>query len=204
MKEVQDKIGVVRQHRWINAAEQERILRDRCRIVVSLGGGKAKLVTLAELAKLTRPGTVVELVHVYLLADPKRKRAAGGMKADLRAAIALLVDKRGGVLVDVETGLTTAQTGQRKALIALAEDQISRSNKGLKSALNGAKSKGRPKPDYTPQQLADAKAIWRNLIDYPEWKDTKAPLKQIVSPNGIAFTPERAYTIWKKRTKPKK
>ena len=204
MTDVQGKIGVVRHHRWISAAEQERILQPRCRFIVSLGGGKAKLVTLAELAKLTRPGDVIEFVHVFLLADPRKKHAVGGMKADLKAAVALLVDKREGIISDAETGLTTATPGHRKAIMALAEDQIGRSNKGLKSALNGAKSKGRPKPDFTPQQFAEAKAVWRNLIDYPEWIDTKEPLKQIVSPNGIAFTPERAYTHWKRRTKAKR
>lgn len=192
MTEVNDKIGVVRQHRWINASEQERILRDRCRIVVSLGGGKAKLVTLAELAKLTRPGTVVELVHVFLLADPKRKRMAGGMKADLKAAVALLVDKRQGVISDAETGLTTETPGHRKAIMALAEDQIGRSNKGLKSALNGAKSKGRPAADFTPAELKDAKAAWRNMKDYPTWGDVAKAL-----PEG--FTTARAYKLFGKR-----
>lgn len=192
MSEVQDKIGVVRHHRWLSAAEQEKILAERCRIVVSLGGGKAKAVTLDELAKLTRPGTVIELVHVFLLADPRKKRIVGGMKADLKAAIAKLVDKRGGVIVDVDAGLTTEKAGHRQALMALAEDQIGRSNKGLKSALNGAKSKGRPVEKFDAYELKNAKAVWRNVKDYPTWPDAAAAM-----PEG--FTTARAYKLWGKR-----
>jgi hypothetical protein len=192
MNDSQHRIGVVRHHRWLSATEQERILTERCRIVVSLGGGKAKLVTLDELAKLTRPGDVIELVHVFLLADPRKKHVVGGMKANLKAAIALLVDKRQGIISDADTGLTTETPGHRKAIMALAEDQIGRSNKGLKSALNGAKSKGRPMASFTPMELKDAKASWRNVKDYPTWGDVAKAL-----PEG--FTTARAYKLFGKR-----
>jgi hypothetical protein len=188
----QHKIGVVRHHRWLSATEQERILTERCRIVVSLGGGKAKLVTLDELAKLTRPGDVIELVHVFLLADPRKKHVVGGMKASLKAAIALLVDKRQGIISDADTGLTTETPGHRKAIMALAEDQIGRSNKGIKSALNGAKSKGRPADKFNDYEMKKAKAIWRDTKDYPTWDDAKSFL-----PEG--FTAARAYKLWGKR-----
>jgi hypothetical protein len=188
----QHKIGVIRHHKWLSAAEQERILTPRCRVVVSLGGGKAKLVTLDELAKLTRPGDVIEFVRVFLLADPRKKNVVGGMKANLKAAIALLVDKRQGIISDVDTGLTTETPGHRKAIMALAEDQIGRSNKGLKSALNGAKSKGRPVADFTSQEVKNAKAAWRNVKDYPTWEDVAKAL-----PEG--FTTARAYKLFGKR-----
>jgi hypothetical protein len=192
ISDVHDKIGVVRHHRWISASEQEKILGQRCRIVVSLGGGKAKAVTLDELAKFTRPGTVIELVHVFLLADPRKKNVKGGMKASLAAAIALLVDKRGGVISDVDAGLTTEKAGHRKAMMALAEDQIGRSNKGLRSALNGAKSKGRPAEKFHAAELKNAKAAWRNVKDYPTWGDVAKAL-----PEG--FTTARAYKLFGKR-----
>jgi hypothetical protein len=192
MNDSQHKIGVVRHHRWLSAAEQERILAERCRIVVSLGGGRAKVVTLDELAKLTRPGDVIELVHVFLLADPRKKHVAGGMKANLKAAIALLVDKRQGIISDVDAGLTTEKAGHRNAMMALAEDQIGRSNKGLRSALNGAKSKGRPVASFTSQEVKNAKATWRNVKDYPTWGDVAKAL-----PEG--FTTARAYKLFGKR-----
>ena len=186
------KIGVIRHHRWVSASEQEKILWSRCDIFVSLGGGKAKLVTLDELAKLTRPGDVIELVHVFLLADPRKKNVKGGMKASLKAAIALLVDMREGIISDVDAGLTTEKAGHRKAMMALAEDQIGRSNKGLRSALNGAKSKGRPVAKFTAEQMKDAKAIWRNVMDYPTWGAAVNAL-----PEG--FTGARAYKLWGSR-----
>jgi hypothetical protein len=76
--------------------------------------------------------------------------------------------------------------------MALAEDQIGRSNKGLKSALNGAKSKGRPMASFTPMELKDAKATWRNVKDYPTWETAQLGL-----PKG--FTTARAYKLWGKR-----
>lgn len=192
MTEIDDKIGVVRQHRWVSAEAQAKILKPRCRIVVSLGGGKERQVTRAELERLVRPGTVIEFLHVYLLADPHKRSVKGGMKADFAAALKRLVDDRGGTVVDVDAGLTTAKDGHRRAMIALAEDQIGRANKGLKSALNGARSKGRPAAKFTAEQLKDAKAVWRNLRDYPTWLDAEKAF-----PEG--FTAARAFKMWRGR-----
>ncbi len=190
-----DKIGVVRDHRWIKADAQVQMLRSRCRVVVSLGGGKVQQIDRDELARLVRPDTVVELVHAFLLAEPRRKRQPGGMKADLRVAVAQ-IEKRGGAVADVDSGLTTAKEGHRKAMLALADQQISRSNRGHKSALNGAKSRGRPVAAFSPQQLKDAKAIWRNVKDYPTWEAVQAAYDAEID----GFTTARAFKLWRGRT----
>jgi hypothetical protein len=196
MTEAVDKIGVARDHRWKRAPEQIKVLEQRCRKVVSLGGGDAVHISREDLERLVRPGTVLEFVHAFLLADPRRKKLKGGLREDFRAALARL-EKRGAVVVDVDAGICSQK--HKRALLALADSDISRSNQGAKSATNGARSKGRPEAAFTPQQLKDAKAIWRNVKDYPYWKDTKAPLSEIVDENGIKFTPERAYDLWKGR-----
>lgn len=196
MTDVQDKIGVIRHHRWLSAAEQFRILQPRCRAVVSLGGGKAKIVSREDLERFVRPDTVIELAQAFLLADLKARKKPGGMKADYTRAVARIM-KKGGIVSDIGSGLTTESEGHRKAMEALAFEQISRSNRGLKSALNGARSKGRPRPDFTKEQLASAKAIWRNIMDYPTWSEAQKALAEIeAANNGDKFTPFRANKLY--------
>lgn len=189
-----DKIGVVRDHRWIKADAQVELLKGRCPKVVSLSGGKVQQVTRDELAVLCRPETTVELVHVFLLAEPKRKRLSGGMRADLRMALRQL-EKRGAVVADVDSGLTTAKEGHKKALLALADQQIGRSNRGKQSALNGERSRGRPRKSFNAQQAKDARAIWRNTKDYPDWSAAQKAFDADVP----GFTTARAFRLWKGR-----
>jgi hypothetical protein len=190
MADFADKIGVIRKHRWISAEEQAERLRSRCRLVVSLGGGRAKTVTLEDVERLVRPGTVVELVHAFLLVDPIRKYVRGGMKADFRVALSLL-EKRGATVVDVDAQVCSGK--QRKALLALVDSDISRSNRGARSATNGSRSKGRPTYEPTRDELRAAKAIWRDLIEYREWSDADKALRTQVNRK---FTAWRAYKLW--------
>jgi hypothetical protein len=187
-----DKIGVVRDHRWVRASEQVDRLGQRCRLVVSLGGGSVKQVDLESLVQLSRPGTLIELVHAFLLAEPKRKRLSGGMRRDFRKALAVL-EKRGATVVDV-----TADIGsnKRKAFLAVVDADIGRSNRGLASEANGHKSKrGRKTLHFTAQQLKDAKAIWRNTKDYPDWEAAQAAFDADVP----GFTVHRAFKAWRGR-----
>lgn len=193
MTDLTDKIGVTRQHRWMSADKQAEVLAPRCRRVVSLGGGSVTRVDLEDVEKLARPGTVIELVHAFLLADPRRKHARGGMKADFRAALARL-EKRGAVVVDVDGQICSRK--HRKAMLALVDSDIARSGRGAKSATNGTQSKGRQAADFTAAQYDAAEAIWGNTKKYREWDDTRAPLAKIVSPNGQKFTPARAHAKW--------
>lgn len=168
-KNAVDKIGATRKHRWIGVSEQVARLEPRCRAVMALDN-----VDRDDLVALARPGTVVELAHAFLLADPRARRRPGGMQADLRRAIDELAE-RGAVVADLDSGLTTSKDGHRKALLALADAQISRSNRGLRSALNGAKSRGRPRKVFTPEELEQGRKAWESRrLKY--WRDVKAKL----------------------------
>lgn len=156
----EDKLGVARDHRWMKLAEQKRQLEaDGCRAVLELTNDPHKGGhTVDDLYKLARPGRLFTLVHIFLLAEPRAKRLKGGMKANLLKVLDEIA-KRGGVVKDMETGLTTATKEHRKAIVAVAHSHISRSNRGLRSALNGHKSRGRPKSWTDPavrQVLWDA------------------------------------------------
>jgi hypothetical protein len=182
-----DKIGVVREHRWLGADKQADRLAPRVRIVVSLGGGKAKQITRDDLVMLSREGTTLELVYAFLLAEPRRKHMSGGMRKDFRAALAA-IEKRGAQVFDLEGDIGS---DKRKAFLAVVDTDIGRSNRGRSSSLNGHKNKdrGRQAKTFTAAELRDAKAAWRNVKDYPEWADAAKAL-----PKG--FTPARAFKLW--------
>jgi len=186
MAEDVDKLGVVRQHRWVSADDQAKMLVDRCRIVVSLGGGKLRQVDLHGLAMLARPGTVIEMQHAFLLVDPHRKRVGGGMRQDFRGALARL-EKRGAVVVDLDGQVCSRK--QRRAFLALVDSDIARHGRGARSATNGARSRGRQAAEFTAEEMRDAKAAWRNAKDYPTWAQASKAM-----PKG--FTPHRAFKLW--------
>jgi Asp-tRNA(Asn)/Glu-tRNA(Gln) amidotransferase A subunit family amidase len=196
MAEPVDKIGVVRHHRWVAADVQVERLKDRCRIVVSLGGGPARQIDRDGLVKLSRPGTVIELVHAFLLAEPRRKKLRGGLQADFRAALAQL-EARGAKIVDLDGSVCSGK--QRRALLSLVDSDLARSNRGAKSATNGAKSRGRPAYEPTEDEKTAAKLIWLDRRKYREWSDANKALRKQVNKR---FTAWRAYGLWGGREPP--
>lgn len=191
-----DIICVVRQHRWISADEQAKRFREsgECRIIVSLGGGKRiKEVTRSDLERFARDGTAFRFVYAFLLADPLRNVIA--MRSDFEHAVRRL-EKRGGVVEDLDSGLSTADEGHKRALMALASHMIGRDRQGASSAKNGKRQKGRPLLHFTAEQMRDAKAIWRNTKDYPTWDDAAAAYSEQIP----GFTVFRANRLWKTRT----
>lgn len=130
---------------------------------------------------------MIECVHAFLLADPRAKRKAGGMKAEFREALAKL-EKRGARVMDLDGSVCSEK--QRKALLLLVDSDITRSNRGAKSATNGAKNPGRPTYEPTPEELDKARDIWGNTRSYREWADADKALKARVNK---LFTMWRAY-----------
>lgn len=177
-----DAIGVVREHRRLKAKGQRaRLERDGVRAImdISIKGGHKR----EDLERLVRGGTVVKLVHTFLLAEPKSKRKAGGRRKDLLDAMAR-IEKRGGTIKDVDSGLTTANNEHRYALIALATEQLARDGRGLRSHINGRL--GRPVKNFPPEIWKQAEAIWNNR-KLKTWADTAKPLKV------LGITPREAW-----------
>ena len=184
-----DTLGIIRHHRRVTAKGQRaRLEADGCRAILDIGkGGKAKR---EDAERMTRPGTVVKLVHTFLLADPNALRKAGGRRKDLLDAMAKL-EKRGGTIKDVDSGLTTANMDHRYALIALATEQLARDGKGLRSAMNGRL--GRPIKNFPPEVWARAQMIWESR-KLKTWADTREPLKE------LGMTPRDAWRKFGQRT----
>ena len=195
--QAEDTIGVTREHPWISTAEQiARLQAAGHSKIVSLDGvGKRKKVTLDVLAQLVRPGTVVTLVHAMLLANHNR-RLATSIRADFASALQVLVDKRKGVVKDLDAGITTETPGMRRALVALANEQIGRARQGLAALDTAKKRRGRSELPLNKMQKALGKSIWLDVTTYPGWKEAERALQEQVDPE---FTKWRANRMWKKR-----
>lgn len=136
--------GVIRDHRWLRAGYQrKRLAAAGCTVIRELDG-KKDAMDQAALIRMARPERVLVFCHAFFLADPNTRGARGTIKSNFDKTLAA-IGKRGGIIKDLETGLTTEDPAHRRAIIALSHNHIGRSNKGLRSALNGSKSPGRPK-----------------------------------------------------------
>jgi hypothetical protein len=187
-----DAIGLVRAHRWAKIDVQvQRLMADGCKTVLDLDKAKRE-----EVLRLLRDGRMGKLLYAFLLANPKRTRK---VYEDFRGTLAK-IETRGGSIKDVSTGLDTTDKTKRTALLDVVRGQARRHYQGAKSAENGKNHKpGRKQQDYTREQLTAAKAIWRDLVEYPTWPAARAALKQIVSAKGVPFTTDRARRLWKLR-----
>ncbi len=157
----EDTLGIARDHRWMRLAEQQKQLKACSRVVATLGDAKgieSKGNRLEDVARIIRPGTVVQLMYAFLLAESRG--AAGGYGRMRRATFdkaMALVEGRKGIVRDMLTGLSTETPAQRRALIDAAYGQIARSNQGLSSSENGSRSRGRPKQWDKPE---NRQIIW--------------------------------------------
>ena len=101
-----------------------------------------------------RKNCVVEVVELFLLA-PRTNSPAKRRKA-LAAAVEEITEA-GARIRELNTGDESPKNLARMML--RASDMIARSGRGKRSAINGAKSKGRPR-SFTKEQLAAARIRW--------------------------------------------
>jgi hypothetical protein len=186
-------IGLVRPHRWASVEVQTaRLKADGCQAIYD-----AKELKREGLVRIICAGRVVKLLYAFLLADPRKRK----MIEDFRGVLAA-IEKRGGVVKDVSTGLDTADKSKWIGLMAVVKDQIRRHQQGKRSALNGTKNPpGRQLVHFTQAQYKEAKAIWRDPIEYPTWASAKSALESITTEKGEKFTTIRAVRKWGKRPK---
>ena len=196
-----DAFAVVREHRWISADDQAEMLRaTKPKAVWSLDGGtklaKCRLIDLDKWS--AAPGRVFRVVHLFLLVEPARNTPV--MREGLKTLVHNLVDKRGAVIEELDSGLSTAHPGQRRTMVLAAREMIRASCQGAKSALNGRRMRGRQLVEFTREQFAQAKTIWRDTVEYPHEDNDAAPaLAKIRARAGEPFTKYRARALWKSR-----
>lgn len=171
-----DALGIIRQHRRVTAkGQRERLEEDGCRVILEVGT-KRNQTKREDILRLVRPGSVVKVLHTFLLADMEKHKLAPGRRKDLLDTMAF-IEKKGGTIKDVASGLDTADPEKRYALIALATDQLARDGKGLRTAKRNYERKGRPVRTWTPAEWATAKAAWENR-KLKTWKDVEAMLPE--------------------------
>lgn len=181
-----DKIGVARAHRWITVSEQRRRLEQAgCRGVVELTDRGHDIDALMQLAN---PGRIFVAVHAFLLADPAKRHRLGGMSADFDRTLDKIA-KAGGAVLDLETGASTRDG--RKDVVKISRIHISRSNRGLSSALNGLRSHGRPK-EWTKDE--ERKIIWDAWLsrEYPTNEEAAKAASKVL---GRKIAPQTMYRV---------
>lgn len=133
-------------------------------------------VTLDDVVKLTRAETVWAILHLHLLADPKNKRKRGGMRTDLWKAIDA-IEKRGGVIWEIYSGLRTDTKQGRDQMTRAAVETLARG----RHKTERSDKRGRPPKNFTDVEWAQAKSAWDSR-KLKRWVDVKAKL-----PNGMTL-----------------
>ncbi len=145
-----------------------------------------------DMARARRPGDIVVIEALCLLAEPKSKTVRWPSQ-DLRDAIEQ-IEKRGATILEAMTGLTTADCAQRKTMIAEAVRALGAGQRSLPSdqARENGKRGGRREKQFDAATLDKAERVWKNLVDYPTWQEAAKGM-----PKG--FTVYRAHRLWGER-----
>lgn len=136
-----------------------------------------------DLLRMVRRGTTVAILHVFLLADPRRARKRGGARADLWAAIDA-IESHGGTIWELYTGLRSDNKYGRDAMMRDAVEALARG----RHKRSAADKRGRPVRAFTPAETEQARAAWHNR-KIKTW----AAVKEKFPPG---FTVARAYKLW--------
>ena len=182
-----DVIGLVRAHRWATVPAQTKRLKDAgCTRIFDLDQQARKDL---ERVISRRPA---KLVFAFLLAEPDRTRSAW---ADFTGSLDR-IEAKGGSVVDVDSGLDSKTN--LAAFRAVVRDQIARNNQGEKSHARKGKP-GRQLVVFTPGQIRQARAIWKDCKTFPTYSSAETALEKIASANGVPFSVSRAFRRWKRR-----
>ena len=141
-------VGYVRDHPKRSVAAQRALMARH---------GVAKVY--ADLALCIRQrrkgaGDVVAVAWLPLVADPKRRTVAGGLRAAMLDAIRDL-DRAGATVMELETMRSTSDASQREAMILDAIDALARTRVGVRSP-------GRPSIVWTADQQRTMREHWRS------------------------------------------
>jgi hypothetical protein len=176
----EDAIGFIRPHGRISEKVQRAALTE--------DGVKGIIDDRDAIERMACKGRVFKVRHLFLFAEPKARKR-GGWRKDLLDFMGRVEDK-GAVIKDVDLQLTTEKPSHRSAMVLQAIEQLS--NNGRTVHLKGKRT-GRKALTFTAEQLREAKAVWRNVKDYPTWEAALAAM-----PEG--FTTARAYKLWQGRS----
>lgn len=147
------QIGMICKSPSIRAETQETALRKAgAEWIVSLGRVTPK--SWRDVVNAVRED---DTVYIYGLALVPTARGDDELKpTDQVREFLIEVHERGGTVVEVSTGRNSRKPSERKAMTADAVKGLKRGNRSPSTG----RGRGRPKRDWTPEQVAAAKAVW--------------------------------------------
>jgi hypothetical protein len=140
-------------------------------------------------------GRVFKARHIFLFAEPRARKKAGGWRKDLMSFLARM-DKKGAVLKDVALQLRSDVPGERVKLIEAAIAQLA--SNGSTLHLEGRRL-GRQPLVFPPEVERKVELIWRNVRDYPTVADAIATIEMV----DDKYSKERARRTYGPRIKRK-
>lgn len=117
--------------------------------------GQVKPASRDDIIRMRAPGRVFAILHLFLLADPKRKRKKGGTRADLYSAIDQ-IEAGGAIIWELYTDRRTDDRRQRDLMV---RDAIEALAKG-RHKTRGSDKRGRPEKKWTEAEWAQARTAW--------------------------------------------
>lgn len=175
-----DHVGFIRPHKRIGEKAQ--------RSALNADGVRAVVDDRKALERIVREGTTVKVRNIFLLADPASRRKPGGWRKDLLTFMGL-VCKRGGIIKDVETQLTTGKADTKFVLIELAMRQLSSNGRTIHLE---KKRSGRRTMVFTDDVMNKAEKHWLDVRRYPTEEEAGEAIAKL-DPN---FTTARARRLW--------
>lgn len=143
-----------------------------------------------DVAHIVRPG---DTVYIYGLALVPTKRGEDELSpTDQVREFLIEVHERGGTVVEVSTGRNSRNQAQRRKMVADAVTGVKRGNRSPRTG----KPRGRPKKDWTPEQVSKAKEVWFSR-DY-----ATNVIAEKYLPKGM--TMKHAWTLFKASGRPYK
>lgn len=187
----EDAIGLTRKHRWATlVAQTERLEAAGCRTIVSLDA-----LNRDQIIRMVRERTVLKVMHASFLIEPTKRGAVRRLKdyEQFAEQLANLPRRCHAYVLDVDSGFLAETPAQRRAMLAMVREQISRDLRGRTSRENA--KRGAPHKDFSPEQIDVARQIWENVKRYPSWEAAQAGFDERVK----GFTVWRANRMFGKR-----
>ena len=144
--------------------------------------GKTIPKSWRDVANIVRDG---DTVYVYGLAMVPTRRGEDELSPSAQVREFLIeIHDRGGTVVEVSTGRNSRNRSQRQAM---TKDAVKALRRGNRSAPTG-RGRGRPKDEFTAEQIAEAKKVWFSR----DYATNVIAAKYL--PKG--FNSKRAWTLW--------
>lgn len=149
---------------------------------------------LALLIRQRRPGDIVAVYELRVIADPKSARKLGGLRASLFASMDAIEDK-GASFWEVSTDLRSTDLRQRDRMIRNAVNRIARSRTGRPA--------GRPTREFSAAELDIMRRHWTSLKHASNADAVKAMLAEGMRDLTPSIVAKRLGSSGRAKLKPK-